>query len=342
MAKNFNYNKERINNKLMELEQDSKLNHTDTLKDGAVQVEKMLTSQKVDDIIAKADFEPDFFTIFGATEDDINDWRLLTEDRIYALQWKAAMEIHARKASVQSGFQKLKYPTFHGDILSYQEFKQRWEDEVTPERRPEPIELAALREALGATIQNKITEVKTLAKAWKILDIHFGDQEEVWAKLKEKILNIKLKSTDSNQRMVELFDSVQYISAKIKAAKGISLLEVDQEYITLIKRHLPQYKRDRWIESGRKGWNNFYTFLEEMAMVARKNLTDDTIIAALSGDKKEEKRKCNFCGKNHSGKCMNPKAAASVAGGQQERNCPVCQKPIYKTKNPDGSKRPTY
>ena len=51
----------------MELEQDSKHNHADILKDGAEQITKLLTKQKVDDIIAKADEEPEFLTIFGAT-----------------------------------------------------------------------------------------------------------------------------------------------------------------------------------------------------------------------------------------------------------------------------------
>ena len=60
----------------------------------------MLTNLKIDEIIAKADQEPDFLGIFGVTEDAINDWRIATEDRIRKLTSSAAAEISARKASV--------------------------------------------------------------------------------------------------------------------------------------------------------------------------------------------------------------------------------------------------
>ena len=95
------------------------------------------------------------------------------------MSYRAASEISARKASSQSGFTKLKYPTFSGDILGYQEFKKRWLKEVVPERKPEALELAALRESIPATIRSKITEVDTIKEAWNMMDLHFGDKREV-------------------------------------------------------------------------------------------------------------------------------------------------------------------
>ena len=79
--------------------------------------------------------------------------------------------------------------------------------EVVPERKPQALELAALRESIPATVKNKITEVETLKEAWNIMDLHFGDKREVHAKLKAKIINISLKATDENAKDVELFDS---------------------------------------------------------------------------------------------------------------------------------------
>ena len=61
---------------------------------------------------------------------------------------------------------------------------------------------------------------------------------------------------------MELFDTIQYISSKIKAAAGASMLEVDEEYITLVTRHLPEEAKVKWIESKQSGWENFYSFLE--------------------------------------------------------------------------------
>ena len=49
--------------------------------------------------------------------------------------------------------------------------------------------------------------------------------------------------------MVQLFKSVHFISAKIKAVLDAFLLDIDHEYITLIKNHLPQEQK-RNVRSG--------------------------------------------------------------------------------------------
>ena len=41
----------------------------------------MLKSMEIDKIIILCESEPDFFSIFGETEDDISDWCLSTEVR---------------------------------------------------------------------------------------------------------------------------------------------------------------------------------------------------------------------------------------------------------------------
>ena len=90
---------------------------------------------EIDKLIILCETEPDFFTIFGETEDDILDWRLSTEARIEDLLIKASKEVAERKSATQSGFRKLAYPHFNGDILNYLEFKKCWK-EVVPERKP--------------------------------------------------------------------------------------------------------------------------------------------------------------------------------------------------------------
>ena len=104
----------------------------------------MLKSMEIDKILVLCESEPDFFTIFGETEDDIHNWHHATEIRIEDLLIKASKEVAERKAATQSGFRKLSYPSFNGDVLSYLEFKKRWKDEVVPERKPISLELAVL------------------------------------------------------------------------------------------------------------------------------------------------------------------------------------------------------
>ena len=79
-----------------------------------------------------------------------------------------------------------------------------------------------------------------MKEAWDMMDLHFGDKREVRAKLNDKIMNISLKASEESAKEVELFDTIQSISSKIKAAEGSFMLEVDEEYIALVSHHLPQ------------------------------------------------------------------------------------------------------
>ena len=147
----------------------------------------MLKDMDIKNIISIADTEPDFMSIFGKTEDQIDDWRHATKFRIEDLMIRASKEVSDRKAATQTGFQKLSYPQFNGDILNYLEFKKRWNNEVVPERKPPALELAALRESVPAIAKAKIADASTMNKAWKLLDLDYGNLQEVRAKLKEQV-----------------------------------------------------------------------------------------------------------------------------------------------------------
>ena len=128
----------------------------------------MLKLIEIDKILILCKTEPDFFTIFGETEDNIHDWRHSTEIMIEDLLIKASKEVTERKAATQSGFRKLSYPSFNGDVLSYLEFKKRWKNEVVPQRKPVALKLTVLREAIPVIAKAKITDVFTLSEAWKV------------------------------------------------------------------------------------------------------------------------------------------------------------------------------
>ena len=100
---------------------------------------------------------------------------------------RASKEVSDRKAATQTGFQKLSYPWFNGDVLNYLEFKKRWKNKVVPERKPPALELATLRESVPALAKAKIADASTMNKAWKLLDLDYGNLQEVCAKLKEQV-----------------------------------------------------------------------------------------------------------------------------------------------------------
>ena len=115
-------------------------------------------------------------------------------------------------------------------------------------------------------------------------------------------MNISLKATDETAKEVELFDTIQNISSKIKAAEGASMLEFDEEYIAVITCHLPKEAEREWIKSEQSGWEHFYSFLEGRAMLAKTLLTNESIISALSRTPAKDKKKCATCHKFHGGK----------------------------------------
>ena len=161
--------------------------HSEKLEKQATLLFSMLQDLSINEIIGLADTEPDFLEIFGETEDQVSDWSNTTKYRIQDLMIRAYDEVSDRKASTQSGFKKLSYPHFNGDVLCYQEFKRRWQIEVVSERRPPALELAALTESVPAIAKAKIIASTTMGEAWKLLDLNYGNLQEVRAKLKKEV-----------------------------------------------------------------------------------------------------------------------------------------------------------
>ena len=56
--------------------------------------------------------------------------------------------------------------------------------------------------------------------------------------MKLQIASIKLKASASPQRELELFNEVQFLTVKIKAAGGENSLRFDEEYLAMLAKHL--------------------------------------------------------------------------------------------------------
>ena len=66
----------------------------------------------------------------------------------------------------------------------------------------------------------------------------YGNLRELRAALKLKISQIKLKSQAGPNKLLELFNEVQYLTVKVKAHGGENSLKHDEEYVALLLRHL--------------------------------------------------------------------------------------------------------
>ena len=78
---------------------------------------------------------------------------------------RASKPVSERKAATQSGFKKLAYLQFNGDVLNYLEFKKRWAAEVVPERKPPALELVTLRDSIAVTAKANIADVTMMNEA---------------------------------------------------------------------------------------------------------------------------------------------------------------------------------
>ena len=90
-------------------------------------------------------------------------------------------------------------------------------------------------------------------EAWKLLDLDYSNLQEVRAKFKDQVRSLKLNVTFGPAKVVELFQQIQIIAAKIKATGSISLLENDAEYVTLVGNHLSDEVMWKWWESNKSG-----------------------------------------------------------------------------------------
>ena len=120
------------------------------------------------------------------------------------------------------------------------------------------MELAVLRESIPTLAKAKIIAATSMTEAWKLLDLDYGNLQEVRAKLKREIRSLKIKDAPGPAKIVELFHQVQLVAAKIKATGSISLLE-DKEYISLVGGHLPKEVMWEWWKWKKSGWTNFFS-----------------------------------------------------------------------------------
>ena len=119
---------------LEDLEINSSIHHSGYLNKKVAPLSLMLIAMNIDHILSLSETEPDFLSLFGETEDDIGNWHHIAKFRIEDILIIASKEVTERRAATQTGFRRLSYPSFNGDILSYLEFRKRRTVEVIPER----------------------------------------------------------------------------------------------------------------------------------------------------------------------------------------------------------------
>merc|ERR1712237_82189 len=135
---------------------------------------------------------------------------------------------------------------------------------------------------------------------------------------KLKISSIKLKSQAGPSKVLELFNEVQYLTVKVRAHGGDNSLRYDEEYVTLLLKHLSEEQQDKWVDLEDNSWDAFYNFLEKLAIQARKKVSIQDTLKAMGARVNEDKttgdkKLCTTCGRIHRGSCYKEKVVATTA-----------------------------
>ena len=96
--------------------------------------------------------------------------------------------------------EKSKPPRFKGEEIEYPDFKRKWQSIVSKARLPEETELDKLKDNLPPEAKDQIYGVKTMSKAWEILDKRWGDPKMIASKLKTQLKNVKCKGKHDTEK----------------------------------------------------------------------------------------------------------------------------------------------
>jgi len=319
--------------------------HTDELKERIRLISKSFKGINFDNILEKFVYDPKADDIHGGSSEELTAWHDTLETRIEDLQILAERQIAERKSLILSGYERKSFPGFSGEKLEYYIFKKTWLEQFSPERMYPKKELASLKAALGKPAQHKVVDCDTLERVWEVLDRHYGDLEELRAALKMKIAQIKIKAHTGPGKVEELFNEVQFLTVKVKAHGGENSLKYDKEYIALLLRHLTEDQQMKWVEIQDNAWDSFYTFLEKLAVHARKMASiQDTLkaIGAHGPDSKTsgDKKACNSCGRAHGGVCYNKSKVVAATEINRGSTKPKWNQNAGREQNYASSKKP--
>ena len=101
-------------------------------------------------------------------------------------------------------FKKQDPPRFKGDCLEYLEWKKRWESQVSSHKPPADFEIDLLKRNLPEEGRKKLYGCDSLSTAWRLLDKMYGDKPLIIQKLKSKLRNLKPKSKEPHEIVIEI------------------------------------------------------------------------------------------------------------------------------------------
>ena len=93
-----------------------------------------------------------------------------------------------------------------------------------------------------------LTGIKTLNKAWQILEKRFGDKELIASSLKNQLKNLNIKEKLDHDRVIALTIKIRSIVNYLESLNASNALLYDGEFVSVVYFQLPDRQRSRWLE----------------------------------------------------------------------------------------------
>ena len=144
----------------------------------------------------------------------------------------------SKKSDYSTFFKKQDPPRFKGDCVEYMEWKKRWISQVSSHSPPDDFEIDLLKRNLPEEGRKKLYGCDSLSTAWLLLDKMYGDQKLIIQKLKSKLRNLKPKSKELHEIVIELADEVEYLVKRLRLLGATSVLSIDSDFLNSIYKNL--------------------------------------------------------------------------------------------------------
>ena len=171
-------------------------------------------------------------------------------------------------SSFNTYFRKQDPPTFSGDVLEWLEFTRVWQSQVHSHKPPADFELDLLKKSIPDEGRKKLYGVTTLTSAWEQLKKLYGDEELIFQKLKIRLKSLKPKAKESHEKIIEIYDEIEYLCKRLSEMNAQDILYFDIEFLNACYMNLPpetQYDWDKFDKSSYdKQWKAFMVFMQEM------------------------------------------------------------------------------
>ena len=108
----------------------------------------------------------------------------------------------------------LKPPKYSGKVEDWINFCCSWQDLMSD--IPQNIQIYHLRESLPESIATRVRGLKSIQEIWNRLDQLLGSVELQVTVLTSKLQNLVIKSIDSHEKVIELYEEVEYAVSQLE------------------------------------------------------------------------------------------------------------------------------